>query len=235
MLFPPRSHLQILRQYISTDGVSFVELRLTTFQNIRTVEEVLSSRKHNIQHLAVSLTWDLRNEMALQGKADRNLDQQLDAFQSELVALYCGHEPIWYNDLIRYKSAFQELVREAGEARRKLSTGEDLANLLFKNLHLRDKKDGQTPNPMPAAVLSSASQPAQARTSNDVAALHSRFILDPNFKGMLGKFGNDELFGAGIESVVGPMDVQPLRGNVFECQYCRQEFSVKQALACISD
>jgi len=44
-----------------------------------------------------------------------------------------------------------------------------------------------------------------------VLALHIKFDQDPNFTGFLGKFGNDELFAAGIDAIVGPMDAQYVR------------------------
>ena len=40
MLFPPRTHLQILEQVEDSDGVSVITLKPTTFQNVSTVEEV---------------------------------------------------------------------------------------------------------------------------------------------------------------------------------------------------
>jgi hypothetical protein len=47
--------------------------------------------------------------------------------------------------------------------------------------------------------------------SSDVSALHSKFTQDPNFKGVRGKFGTDKLFAAGIEAIVGPLDVKWIR------------------------
>ena len=44
--------------------------------------------------------------------------------------------------------------------------------------------------------------------SSEVSELHSKFTQDPNFKGIRGKFGADKLFAAGIDAIVGPMDVQ---------------------------
>jgi hypothetical protein len=49
---------------------------------------------------------------------------------------------------------------------------------------------------------------ASAASSNRVAALHSKFTQDLNFKGFRGKFGSDELFAQGIDAVVGPLDPQ---------------------------
>jgi len=47
--------------------------------------------------------------------------------------------------------------------------------------------------------------------SSEVSELHSKFTQDPNFKGIRGKFGADKLFAAGIDAIVGPMDVQYIR------------------------
>ena len=47
--------------------------------------------------------------------------------------------------------------------------------------------------------------------SSDVSALHSKFTQDPNFRGVRGKFGTDQLFSAGIEAIVGPMEVKWIR------------------------
>ena len=44
--------------------------------------------------------------------------------------------------------------------------------------------------------------------SHEVAALHSKFDQDPNFKGIRAQFGADELFTMGVDAVIGPMDVQ---------------------------
>jgi hypothetical protein len=41
--------------------------------------------------------------------------------------------------------------------------------------------------------------------------LHSKFTQDPNFQGVRGKFAADELFAAGIDGIVGPLDVQYIR------------------------
>ena len=61
------------------------------------------------------------------------------------------------------------------------------------------------------ATESTATNIAQSSSDLTVSALHSKFAQDPNFTGFLGKFGNDELFAAGIEAVVGPMDAQYVR------------------------
>lgn len=46
MLFPPRTHLQVIGEpVLGADGVSVVTLRPTLFQKVRTVEEVEASRK----------------------------------------------------------------------------------------------------------------------------------------------------------------------------------------------
>jgi hypothetical protein len=45
---------------------------------------------------------------------------------------------------------------------------------------------------------------------DDVAALHSKFFQDPNFKGRKGKFAGVDGFDAGIESQVRPWAIPPL-------------------------
>ena len=211
IVFPPRTHLQVLRQEVSTDGISVVTLRPTTFQNVRTVQEVLSSRKEGLQHLARSLTWDLRNEQALTGKLDDKVAQELDELESKLLANHCRHDWDWYNDLVKYKGAFHELVREVGQARERITMGQDLdiASTLWGNLDVTKEGQSQAKGSEATATITAE----KIAPSNDVSALHGKFILDPNFKGVRGKFGSQELFAAGVESVVGPMDVLFVRGE----------------------
>ncbi len=59
------------------------------------------------------------------------------------------------------------------------------------------------PPPVPAHHVSGSTR--------EVSVLHSKFTQDPNFKGVRGKFAADELFAVGIDSIVGPLDVQYIR------------------------
>jgi hypothetical protein len=63
-------------------------------------------------------------------------------------------------------------------------------------------------------------------STSEVSALHSKFTQDPNFKGVRGKFAADELFAAGIDGIVGPLDVQFIRAMYNE--HCLNAEASKQ-------
>jgi len=72
-------------------------------------------------------------------------------------------------------------------------------------------------------------------STSEVSALHSKFTQDPNFKGVRGKFAADELFAAGIDGIVGPLDVQYIRAMYNE--HClvsgaSQSFTTFEGLGC---
>ena len=67
MLFPPRTHLEIVDAVLDND-VTIVTLKPTVYQNVKTYEEVVSSRKVGLKQLTSSLTWDIRNDASRNGE-----------------------------------------------------------------------------------------------------------------------------------------------------------------------
>ena len=189
--------------------MSVVTLWPTVFQKIRTIEEVEKARREEMKQLASSLVWDIRNTAAQDGKLDSALAQRLDALEAKLLAAHCQQAPEYYNDNLRYKSQFQQLLREAATAREQVR---DSTSFLSRSLAQQQQQaqasvqDGSNvcaPPPVPAHHVSGS--------TSEVSALHSKFTQDPNFKGVRGKFAADELFAAGIDGIVGPLDVQYIR------------------------
>jgi hypothetical protein len=189
--------------------VSVVTLWPTVFQKIRTIEEVEKARREEMKQLASSLVWDIRNTAAQDGELDSALAQRLDALEAKLLAAHCQQAPEYYNDNLRYKSQFQQLLREAATAREQVR---DSTSFLSRSLAQQQQQaqasvqDGSNvcaPPPVPAHHVSGS--------TSEVSALHSKFTQDPNFKGVRGKFAADELFAAGIDGIVGPLDVQYIR------------------------
>ena len=186
-----------------------VTLWPTVFQKIRTIEEVEEARREEMKQLASSLVWDIRNTAAQDGELDSALAQRLDALEAKLLAAHCQQAPEYYNDNLRYKSQFQQLLREAATAREQVR---DSTSFLSRSLAQQQQQaqasvqDGSNvcaPPPVPAHHVSGS--------TSEVSALHSKFTQDPNFKGVRGKFAADELFAAGIDGIVGPLDVQYIR------------------------
>ena len=186
-----------------------VTLWPTVFQKIRTIEEVEKARREEMKQLASSLVWDIRNAAAQDGELDSALAQRLDALEAKLLAAHCQQAPEYYNDNLRYKSQFQQLLREAATAREQVR---DSTSFLSRSLAQQQQQaqasvqDGSNvcaPPPVPAHHVSGS--------TSEVSALHSKFTQDPNFKGVRGKFAADELFAAGIDGIVGPLDVQYIR------------------------
>ena len=189
--------------------MSVVTLWPTVFQKIRTIEEVEKARREEMKQLASSLVWDIRNTAAQDGELDSALAQRLDALEAKLLAAHCQQAPEYYNDNLRYKSQFQQLLREAATAREQVR---DSTSFLSRSLAQQQQQaqasvqDGSNvcaPPPVPAHHVSGS--------TSEVSALHSKFTQDPNFKGVRGKFAADELFAAGIDGIVGPLDVQYIR------------------------
>ena len=186
-----------------------VTLWPTVFQKIRTIEEVEKARREEMKQLASSLVWDIRNMAAQDGELDSALAQRLDALEAKLLAAHCQQAPEYYNDNLRYKSQFQLLLREAATAREQVR---DSTSFLSRSLAQQQQQaqasvqDGSNvcaPPPVPAHHVSGS--------TSEVSALHSKFTQDPNFQGVRGKFAADELFAAGIDGIVGPLDVQYIR------------------------
>ena len=191
--------------------MSVVTLWPTVFQKIRTIEEVEKARREEMKQLASSLVWDIRNTAAQDGELDSALAQRLDALEAKLLAAHCQQAPEYYNDNLRYKSQFQQLLRESATAREQVR---DSTSFLSRSLAQQQQQaqasvqDGSNlsvcaPPPVPAHHVSGS--------TSEVSALHSKFTQDPNFKGVRGKFAADELFAAGIDGIVGPLDVQYIR------------------------
>ena len=191
-----------------------VTLWPTAFQKIRTIEEVEKARREEMKQLASSLVWDIRNTAAQDGELDSALAQRLDALEAKLLAAHCQQAPEYYNDNLRYKSQFQLLLREAATAREQVR---DSTSFLSRSLAQQQQQaqasvqDGSNvcaPPPVPAHHVSGS--------TSEVSAMHSKFTQDPNFKGVRGKFAADELFAAGIDGIVGPLDVQYIRAMYTE-------------------
>ena len=207
--------------------MSVVKLWPTAFQKIRTIEEVEKARREEMKQLASSLVWDIRNAAAQDGELDSALAQRLDALEQKLLADHCRQEPEFYNDNLRYKSQFQLLLREAATAREQVR---DNSSLLSRSLAQQQQQaqasvqDGSNvcaPPPVPAHHVSGS--------TSEVSALHSKFTQDPNFQGVRGKFAADELFAAGIDGIVGPLDVQYIRAMFNE--HCLNAEASKQFTA----
>ena len=208
--------------------MSVVTLWPTVFQKIRTIEEVEKARREEMKQLASSLVWDIRNAAAQDGELDSALAQRLDALEAKLLAAHCQQAPEYYNDNLRYKSQFQLLLREAATAREQVR---DSTSFLSRSLAQQQQQaqasvqDGSNvcaPPPVPAHHVSGS--------FSEVFALHSKFTQDPNFKGVRGKFAADELFAAGIDGIVGPLDVQYIRAMYNE--HCLNAEASKQFTAC---
>ena len=204
-----------------------VTLWPTVFQKIRTIEEVEKARREEMKQLASSLVWDIRNTAAQDGELDSALAQRLDALEAKLLAAHCQQAPEYYNDNLRYKSQFQLLLREAATAREQVR---DSTSFLSRSLAQQQQQaqasvqDGSNvcaPPPVPAHHVSGS--------TSEVSALHSKFTQDPNFKGVRGKFAADELFAAGIDGIVGPLDVQYIRAMYNE--HCLNAEASKQFTA----
>ena len=204
-----------------------VTLWPTVFQKIRTIEEVEKARREEMKQLASSLVWDIRNTAAQDGELDSALAQRLDALEAKLLAAHCQQAPEYYNDNLRYKSQFQQLLREAATAREQVR---DSTSFLSRSLAQQQQQaqasvqDGSNvcaPPPVPAHHVSGS--------TSEVSALHSKFTQDPNFKGVRGKFAADELFAAGIDGIVGPLDVQYIRAMFNE--HCLNAEASKQFTA----
>ena len=207
--------------------MSVVTLWPTVFQKIRTIEEVEKARREEMKQLASSLVWDIRNAAAQDGELDSALAQRLDALEAKLLADHCQQAPEYYNDNLRYKSQFQLLLREAATAREQVR---DSTSFLSRSLAQQQQQaqasvqDGSNvcaPPPVPAHHVSGS--------TSEVSALHSKFTQDPNFKGVRGKFAADELFAAGIDGIVGPLDVQYIRAMFNE--HCLNAEASKQFTA----
>ena len=209
--------------------MSVVTLWPTVFQKIRTIEEVEKARREEMKQLASSLVWDIRNAAAQDGELDSALAQRLDALEQKLLADHCQYEPEFYNDNARYKFQFQLLLREAATAREQVL---DRTSFLSRSL-AQQQQQAQActapaahsnvcaPPPVPAHHVSGS--------TSEVSALHSKFTQDPNFKGVRGKFAADELFAAGIDGIVGPLDVQYIRAMFNE--HCLNAEASKQFTA----
>ena len=207
--------------------MSVVTLWPTVFQKIRTIEEVEKARREEMKQLASSLVWDIRNTAAQDGELDSALAQRLDALEAKLLAAHCQQAPEYYNDNLRYKGQFQLLLREAATAREQVR---DSTSFLSRSLAQQQQQaqasvqDGSNvcaPPPVPAHHVYGS--------TSEVSALHSKFTQDPNFKGVRGKFAADELFAAGIDGIVGPLDVQYIRAMYNE--HCLNAEASKQFTA----
>ena len=168
------------------------------------------ARREDMKALASSLVWDMRNAAAQDGQLDSALAQRLDALEEKLLADHCQQEPGFYNDNVRYKGEFLLLLKEATAAGEQVR---DSASFLSRNLAQQQGPSSAATDSDHTSVTAVNAPPDNhgPRISNEVSELHSKFTQDPNFKGIRGKFGADTLFAAGIDAIVGPMDVQYIR------------------------
>ena len=108
-------------------------------------------------------------------------NRRLDALEAKLLAAHCQQAPEYYNDNLRYKSQFQQLLREAATAREQVR---DSTSFLSRSLAQQQQQaqasvqDGSNlsvcaPPPVPAHRVSGS--------TSEVSALHSKFTQDPNF------------------------------------------------------
>ena len=209
-LFPPWTHLQLVGEPIlEVGGVSVITLKPTVFQNVRTLEEVECARKESIRELISSCISDLRNTAARDTGLDNELRSQFEALEGLLFDAHCQQDHTWYHDNNKYKGAFEAVLKEIESAKT------DMRN---PSSAIRKRLDVRTISAASAGVdtlgsgvstnLQDKSGNAGVCDTNEVSALHSKFLQDPDFRGFRGVFGSDELFAAGIEQVVGRMDVQ---------------------------
>jgi vacuolar-type H+-ATPase subunit F/Vma7 len=181
MLFPPRTQLQIvavvgddgvatLKPLVGHDRVAVVTLKPAVFQNISTFEEFKSDRKEGLRQLTSSLMWDLRNEADRDKELTPALVQRIDQLEQKLLTKYCKSDTGWYSENLKYKQAFQGLVREASEARKPIR---DASSPLCKGLAAGG---GTTVAPVVTKenMPSSAGSSVQVRSSNEVTVLHSK-------------------------------------------------------------
>ena len=210
MLFPPRTHLQIVGEPELKGGVSVITLRPTVFQNMRSIEQVQEERKVHLQQLASGFVWNVRNQAAMEKRRDDDeLAARLDALQDKLIADHCKQDPEWYNDNAKYKGAFLNLMRDAEEDGKAVLDRNSSVSLALAKTLTQDQGAEQ------AAVAPSAPPVSENRTqhepSSEVSAIHSRFYQDLAFKGNRANFGTDTIFDEGIDGRIGPMDVQYIR------------------------
>ena len=214
MLFPPRTHLQIVGDPEVQDGVSVITLRPTVFQNIRSMEQVQAARKVRLQQLASGLVSTMHNQAQLENRHDDQLRTRLNALEEMLIADHCTQDAAWYNDNVKYRGAFVNLMRDAENAREKVhDSNSPLSRTLAKTQEVRTEREKESEQAsLHDSIMPGSSLGAEPREitqpSHEVAALHSKFCQDPNFKGIRGKFATDELFALGIDGLTGPMDVQ---------------------------
>ena len=144
MLFPPRTHLEVVGESRrGADGVVVVTLKPTVFQNVRTVEEVEESRREHVKQMSSSLVWEVRNQAAREGRLDSELAERLDALERKLVADNCSQHPAWYNDSGKYKSALLSLFSDAEMARTAvLDSSSLLSRILARQGEADDLKEG---------------------------------------------------------------------------------------------
>jgi hypothetical protein len=130
--------------------------------------------------------WDLRNEADRDKKLTPALVQRIDQLKQKLLTKYCESDTGWYSENLKYKQAFQGLVREASEAKTPIR---DASSPLCKGLAAAEGPTVAlvaTTHTMACSVGSSA----QVSSSSEVSVLHSKYTQDPNFKGVHGKFGS---------------------------------------------
>jgi hypothetical protein len=170
---------------------------------------MVAARKEDLKERARSLVSDLGNTALLEGKTTPELNLRFDDLEKKLVADFCSQAPAWYNDNVRYKGAFQGLLRAVADASTQIH---DINSVLCKSLAVTSEGEAELPDPA-AAASSGAGTPAGSisSTSNTVAELHQKFHTDLGWTGARGQFYDDEVFRQGVTGLVGPMPRQLLR------------------------
>ena len=141
---------------------------------------MVSARKEDLKEHARSLVADLRNAALLAGKTTADLQLRFDTLE-KLVADFCGQEAAWYTDNVKYKGAFQGLLRTVADASTQIH---DTSSVLCKSLAALSQGEAEVPKPV-AAATSGAGTPAgsSTTTSNKVAEMHRKFHTDLGWTG----------------------------------------------------
>jgi hypothetical protein len=92
---------------------------------------MVAARKEDLKERARSLVCDLRNMALLEGKTTPELNLRFDYLEKKLVGDFCSQAPAWYNDNVKYKGAFQGLLRAVRVASTEVH---DINSVLCKSL-----------------------------------------------------------------------------------------------------
>jgi len=181
---------------------------------------MVSARKEDLKERARSLVADLRNAALLAGKTTADLQLRFDTLEKKLVADFCGQAAAWYTDNVKYKGAFQGLLRAVADASTQIH---DTSSVLCKSLAALIQGEAEVPKPVAAATSGAGSSTS---TSNKVAEMHRKFHTDLGWTGARGKFYGDEVYRQGVAGLVGPMPRQLLRSIYAEHKQAKDSEAV---------